>query len=260
MDSALWTAKSGLQAHHTNINVISNNLANANTAGFKKNRAEFEDLIYQIVQQPGSPSTEETNLPSGNVLGTGVKLAANRKIFTEGAPLQTNNALDISISGRGFLRIEVPGKTDPAYTRTGSLQVDEQGRLTMHNGFVVQPEMNIPEGAQNINISQDGIVTVTTADATEEIGRFELVDFINPSGLRPLGENLYSETISSGQPLIGQPGLDGFGKLNQGTLESSNVNVVEEMVNLIEAQRSFEVASKAVSKIDAMLQNLQRET
>ena len=260
MDKALWTAKSGLEAHHKNINIISNNLANANTVGFKRNRAEFEDLIYQVVKQPGSASTEETNYPTGVVLGTGVKLAANRKIFSDGAPMQTDNALDVSISGRGFLRVEMPGQVDAGYTRTGSLQIDELGRLVMHNGFVIQPEMTIPEGAQKIDISQDGIVNVTTADSTQEIGRIELADFVNPSGLLPIGENLYKETMASGQPVLGQPGIDGFGRVSQGSLEASNVNVVEEMVNLIEAQRSFEVASKAVSKIDAMLQNLQRET
>jgi flagellar basal-body rod protein FlgG len=225
----------------------------------KKNRAEFEDLMYHIIRQPGA-STEETNYPSGIALGTGVRLAANQKIFTDGSPIQTDNNLDISIAGRGFLQVEVPGQTDSVYTRSGSMQVDERGRITMHNGYVIQPEMTIPEGTQKVNISKDGIVSVVSAEGnTEELGRIELTDFINPAGLIPTGENLYRESIASGKPVQGMAMIDGFGQINQGTLEASNVNVVEEMVNLIEAQRSFEVASKAVSKIDAMLQNVQSE-
>lgn len=261
MDLALWVAKSGLEAHHKNIAVISNNLANASTPGFKKNRPEFEDLAYQVIKQPGSPSSDQTTTPSGILMGMGVRLADNRKIFTQGPSLQTDSALDIAIEGRGFLKIQMPNGNDFSYTRTGTLQVNEQGQLVLHNGYIVQPAITIPEGTQNISISQNGIITVTKAgSAPEEVGRFELVDFVNPSGLEARGENLYTETLSSGQALTGTPAQDGFGKIRQSELEASNVNVVEEMVNLIEAQRAFEMTSKVVSAVDNMYQKLDRET
>ncbi|WP_133128886.1 flagellar basal-body rod protein FlgG [Legionella nagasakiensis] len=260
MDVALWTAKSGLEAHHQNIAIISNNLANANTAGFKKNRPEFQDLPYQIIQQSGAPVTEEINSPDGLALGTGVKLAANKKDFSDGSPIQTDSALDISINGRGFIRVQIPNQAEMAYTRTGSLRINEQGQLSLSNGYLIEPTIVIPENTQRINISQDGIVSVIGANnIPEEVGRLELVDFINQAGLQAIGNNIYKETIASGQPIIGTPAIDGFGSIQQGVLESSNVNVVEEMVNLIEAQRAFEVTSKAVSAIDNMLQNLNRE-
>jgi flagellar basal-body rod protein FlgG len=261
MDSALWTAKSGLEAHHKNIAIISNNLANANTIGFKKNRPEFADLAYQIIIQPGSATTETTNSPSGIVVGSGVKLADNKKIFTEGSLVQTDNSLDISINGRGFLQIQIPNQSDYAYTRAGSLQVNEEGQLVLPNGYLLEPTITVPQGAQKISISEDGVVSVMVMGSTtpEQIGTIQLSDFINPAGLQPIGENLYKETVASGNATTGNPANDGFGKLQQGALESSNVNIVEEMVNLIEAQRSFEVTSKAVSAIDNMLQNLTRE-
>lgn len=260
MDSALWTARTGLEAQHKHLAIISNNLANANTTGFKKNRAEFEDLVYQVFKQPGAATSDQTHSPNGIVVGTGVKLADNKKMFTQGPITQTNNSLDITISGRGFLKVEVPGDSDLSYTRAGSLQVNNQGQLTMHNGYVIQPPITIPEGAQNINISKDGAVSVTTPNSTDEIGRIETADFINPSGLLAMGENLYKETNGSGQPILGTPGVDGFGTLQQGCLEGSNVNVVEEMVDLVEAQRTFEMSSKAVSAIDGILQTLIRES
>lgn len=261
MDLALWTAKSGLEAHHQNIAIISNNLANANTTGFKKNRPEFSDLAYQVSTQPGSATTESTNSPSGLVVGTGVKLSDNKKIFTDGSLVQTDNALDVSISGRGFLQIQIPNESTLAYTRAGSLQVNETGQLVLPNGYLLEPPITIPQGAQKISISEDGVVSVMTPGNTapEQIGTIQLSDFINPGGLQPIGDNLYKETVASGNPTTGNPAADGFGRLQQGTLESSNVNIVEEMVNLIEAQRSFEVTSKAVSAIDSMLQNLTRE-
>lgn len=261
MDLALWTAKSGLEAHHKNIAIISNNLANANTTGFKKNRPEFSDLAYQVMIQPGSATTESTNSPSGIVVGTGVKLSDNKKIFTDGSLVQTDNALDVSISGRGFLQVQIPNESTLAYTRAGSLQVNEVGQLVLPNGYLLEPSITIPQGAQKISISEDGVVSVMTPGNTtpDQIGTIQLSDFINPGGLQPIGDNLYRETVASGNPTNGNPALDGFGKLQQGTLESSNVNIVEEMVNLIEAQRSFEVTSKAVSAIDSMLQNLTRE-
>ncbi|MFI4918041.1 MAG: flagellar basal-body rod protein FlgG [Legionellales bacterium] len=263
MDMALWTAKSGLTANHENLAIISNNLANANTAGFKKNRAEFEDLAYQVYREPGSPTSELTNSPNGIVLGTGVRLADNKKIFTEGSIVQTDSSLDVAINGRGFFQVLVPGQTDMAYTRGGSFQVNELGQLVLHSGYVIQPPIVIPTGTQTVSVSKDGIVSATVASAAgnlpQQIGQFEMVDFINPSGLLPVGENLYNQTVSSGTPLTGTAMLDGFGSLSQGSLESSNVNVVEEMVNLIEAQRTFEMSSKAVGAIDNMLQTLNRD-
>lgn len=264
MDMALWTAKSGLTANHENLAIISNNLANANTLGFKKNRAEFDDLAYQIYRAPGSPTTIQTNSPNGIVVGTGVRLADNKKIFTEGNIVQTDGSLDIAINGRGFFQVQIPGQSDPAFTRVGSFQVNELGQLTLHNGYVIQPPIVIPQGTQTISISKDGILSATVPSTSgttmQQIGQFEMVDFINPSGLLPIGENLYQQTISSGTPINGTATLEGFGSLTQGALEASNVNVVEEMVNLIEAQRTFEMSSKAVGAIDNMLQTLNRDT
>ncbi len=261
MDMALWTARSGLAANHENLAIISNNLANANTAGFKKNRPEFEDLVYQIQREPGSPTSSETNSPNGIVLGTGVRIADNKKIFTDGSPMQTDNALDLSISGRGFFQVQIPGQSDMAYTRAGSFQLNETGQLVTSSGYIVQPPITIPAGTQKISVSKDGIVSATLAGNTQEqVGQIELNDFINPSGLLAIGDNLYLKTVSSGTPTQGTPSLEGYGALSQGTLESSNVNVVEEMVNLIEAQRTFEMNSKAVAACDNMLHNLIAET
>lgn len=261
MDLALWSAKSGLEAQHKNIATISNNLANASTVGFKKDRLEFSDLPYQLIKQPGAFTTDETKSSSGLMLGTGVRVASNKKLFTQGSALQTNNKLDLAIEGRGFFKIELPESGEFAYTRTGTLHTDEQGQLVLHNGYVVQPAITIPEGTQNIEISENGIVSATTAEgSSEEIGRLQLVDFINPSGLQPQGDNLYKKTLSSGQPVEGTPMQEGLGKIRQGELEASNVNMVEEMVNLIEAQRGFEMTSKVVSAVDNMYQKLDRET
>jgi flagellar basal-body rod protein FlgG len=261
MDLALWIAKSGLEAHHKNIGIISNNLANANTTGFKKNRPEFEDLPYQIITQPGSATSETTNSASGVVLGTGVKLADNKKIFSQGNQIQTDGSLDISIEGRGFLQVQIPNETDLAYTRAGALEVNDQGQVILPNGYIIQPPIVIPPNVQKIHISDDGVVSVTIAgNVTEDIGQIQLADFINPAGLLPVGTNLYKQTVASGTPTVSNPDIDGYGKVKQGTLESSNVNIVEEMVNLIEAQRTFEVTSKAVSAIDSMLQNITERT
>lgn len=259
MDPALLIAKSGLNAHHENIQVISHNLAHSNTTGYKRSRAEFEDMAYQVLKQPGSPTSETTVSPSGVLLGTGVRLANNQKIFTDGTLVQTDNALDLAITGRGFLAVQIPNDSQMAYTRAGSLQVNDQGQLVLSNGYVVDPPITIPDGAQKISISQDGIVSVMANNASQEVGRLQLTDFINPAGLQAVGDNLYKETVASGRPVVGSPASEGFGKLQQGALESSNVNIVEEMVNLIEAQRAFEVTSKAVSAIDKMLENLNRD-
>jgi flagellar basal-body rod protein FlgG len=262
MDLALNIAKSGLEAHHKNIEVISNNLANANTTGFKKSRAEFEDLPYDVIIQPGSATTQSTNTPSGLVMGTGTKLADNKKIYIDGPQIQTDNPLDLSIRGRGFLQVQIPNGGDYAYTRAGSLQMNEQGQLTLPNGYIIQPPISIPQGSQAISISKDGIVSAIAPGATtaQQIGQLELTDFVNTDGLEPIGENLYKATLTSGTGTTGTPDNNGLGYLTQGSLEGSNVNVVEEMVNLIEAQRAFEVTSKAVSAVDSMLQELSRET
>ncbi len=261
MDMALLIAKSGLDAHHKNIEVISNNLANSNTTAFKRNRAQFEDLPYQVVTQAGTPITQDTNSPGGLVVGTGTKLSNNKKIFSDGSLIQTDNALDVAIKGRGFLKLQMPNGTF-AFTRDGNLQLNEQGQITLSNGYIVQPPIQVPEGTKNISISKDGIVTVISGDTVEpqQIGQLELSDFVNTDGLQPIGENLYLATISSGNETNGIPMSNGIGSISQGSLEGSNVNVVEEMVNLIEAQRAFEVTSKAVSAVDNMLQNLSRET
>jgi flagellar basal-body rod protein FlgG len=262
MDLALAIAKSGLDAHHKNIEIISNNLANANTTGFKKNRAEFEDLPYDIVKQPGSATSIDTNSNSGVVVGTGTKLASNKKIFTDGSALP-GNQLDVMIKGKGFLKVQLPTNTDFAYTRDGSLQMNSQGQLTTRNGYLIQPPITIPtSGLQRVEITQDGIVNayVAGSNGPQQVGQMEITNFVNPDGLQPMGENLYLATSTTDPGTQNIPGTDGFGLLVQNTLEGSNVNVVEEMVNLIEAQRAFEITSKAVSAVDGMMQTLTRET
>jgi flagellar basal-body rod protein FlgG len=260
MDSALMIARSGLDAHHKNLEVISNNIANANTTAFKKNRAEFTDLPYDVIQQPGSAIIESANTTSGIVLGTGVKISDNKKIFTDGSQIQTDNPLDIAIKGRGFLQVQLPNGGEFAYTRSGSLKLNEQGQLSMPNGYVVQPVVTIPPGTTRINISQDGIVSILAngSSTEQQIGQLQLADFLNPDGLQPIGDNLYRSTIASGTPTLGTPSLESYGALVQGALEGSNVNIVEEMVNLIEAQRAFEVTSKAVTAADKMLETIDR--
>lgn len=254
-------AKSGLEAHHRNIEIISNNLANANTPAFKKNRGEFEELPYEIIKQPGSATTEQTNAPSGLVIGTGTKLANNKKMFTDGTLIKTDRALDIAIAGRGFLKVQLPNGSESAYTRAGNFTVNETGQITTPNGYIIQPPITIPQGTR-VEITKDGIVNTYTTQSTtpQQAGQLQLTDFLNPDGLMPLGENLYQATISSGTGTQGNPTSEGYGAIIQGSIEGSNVNVVEEMVNLIEAQRAFEVTSKAVSAVDNMLQYLERAT
>lgn len=261
MDMAMMIARSGLEAHHRNIEVISNNLANANTAGFKRDRAEFEDLPYQVITQAGSPLTQDVNLPSNVAIGTGTKLSSNKKIFVQGNNVQTGNDLDVMIQGRGFFQIQLPNG-NYAYTRDGRFQPNDQAQITTSKGYILQPPITIPQGTQRIDISEDGIVSAVTADSAgtpQQIGQLQVADFVNPDGLLPLGGNLYQETIASGAATLGNPSETGLGSLKQRNYEASNVNVVEEMVNLIEAQRAFEVTSKAVSSVDNMLQTLSRE-
>ncbi|PPE74540.1 flagellar basal body rod protein FlgG [Solimonas fluminis] len=255
MTQSLWVAKTGLDAQQTRMTVISNNLANVNTTGFKKGRAAFEDLMYQTVKQAGGATTQQTEAPSGLNLGTGVRVVATEKMFTQGNMLQTGNGLDAAINGRGFFQVTMPdGST--AYTRDGSFQVSSQGELVTSSGYPIQPGITLPENAQNVTIGADGTVSVTVPgqSAPQQVGQILIADFINPAGLQPKGENLYTETAASGSPQSGAPGLNGLGNLQQGSLESSNVNVVEELVNMIETQRAYEMNSKAISTADQMLQ------
>ncbi len=261
MFSSLWVAKTGLDAQQTRMDVISNNLANANTTGYKSARAAFQDLVYQNLHQPGGQTTEQTQSPSGLMLGTGVRVVGSEKLFTQGNIEQTGNSLDVAVQGRGFLQVTMPDGTI-AYTRDGSLHLDQNGQIVTANGYAVDPAVSVPANAQSITIGSDGTVSVSLPGqaATQQIGTVQLADFINPAGLQPNGDNLYLETASSGSPQIGQPGLNGLGTLSQGALESSNVNVVEQMVDMIETQRTYEMNSKAVSAADSMLQFLTNKT
>lgn len=261
MFSSLWVAKTGLDAQQTRMDVISNNLANANTTGFKSSRASFQDLMYQNVRQPGGQTTEQTQSPSGLMLGTGVRVVGSKKLFTQGNPQQTGNALDLAIQGRGFLQVTQPDGT-VAYTRDGSLHLDQNGQLVTASGYQLDPAIVVPQNAQSVTIGTDGTVSATLPGqaAPQTIGTVQLADFINPAGLQPSGDNLYLETASSGAPQIGQPGLNGLGTVTQGSLESSNVNVVEQMVDMIETQRTYEMNSKAISAADSMLQFLTNKT
>jgi len=257
MNPALWVAKTGLDAQQTNMAVISNNLANVNTSGFKKGRAVFEDLLYQNVSQVGAATSQNTQAPSGLSLGTGVNLVATEKVYTQGNLNQTGNALDMAINGSGFFQVLMPDGS-LAYTRDGSFQISNTGQLVTAKGFTVQPAITIPQGAQSVTIGADGTVQVQLANqsAPSTIGTLQLANFINPAGLQANGENLLVESGSSGTAQTGQPGLNGLGALQQGYTESSNVDVVEEMVNMIETQRAYEMNTKAIETNDQMLQYL----
>jgi flagellar basal-body rod protein FlgG len=255
MNQGLWIAKTGLDAQQTRMAVVSNNLANVNTTGFKQGRAVFEDLLYQNVRQSGGQTSQDTELPSGMHLGTGVRIVATEKLFTQGSVQQTNNALDVAINGRGFFQVEQPDGS-LAYSRDGTFQLNDQGELVTASGYRIQPGISIPDAAQSITIGTDGIVSVRLPgqSSTTQVGSLQTVDFINPVGLQPIGENLYIETASSGTAQAGTPGQNGLGALNQGALEGSNVNVVSELVNMIETQRAYEMNSKAISTNDQMMQ------
>lgn len=255
MDPALWIAKTGLEGQQSRLAVISNNLANVSTTGFKRGRAMFEDLLYQNVRQPGAQSAQNSFLPSGLMIGTGTRVVATEKLHTQGNNVQTNNAYDIGIEGRGFFQIAMPDGS-VAYTRDGSFKMNSQGQLVTSNGYQLQPAITLPQNALSVTVGVDGTVSVLVPGnaATTQVGNIQLADFINPTGLQPVGQNLYRETTSSGAPQVGTPGVSGIGTLQQGSLESSNVNVVEELVNMIEAQRAYEMNSKAISTADQMLQ------
>jgi flagellar basal-body rod protein FlgG len=255
MSQALWIAKTGLDAQQTRMSVISNNLANVNTAGFKRGRAVFEDLLYQNVRQVGAQASQDTELPSGLSLGTGVRTVATEKLFTQGNTVETGNSLDMAIQGRGFFQILLPDGT-LAYTRDGSFHMDAQGQIVTSGGNVLQPAITIPSDALSVTVGSDGTVGVMTPGSSSptQIGSIQLANFVNPTGLQPIGQNLYLESGSSGSAQTGTPGLTGLGTLTQGSIETSNINVVEELVNMIETQRAYEMNSKAIAATDKMLQ------
>jgi flagellar basal-body rod protein FlgG len=254
MNPALWAAKTGLDAQQTRMTVVSNNIANVNTTAFKRGRAVFEDLMYQNVRQAGAQSSQDTQLPTGLYLGTGVRVVATEKLYSQGSVSNTGENLDLAIQGRGFFQVLMPDGT-LAYTRDGSFQIDSQGALVTSGGYPVQPPVTIPDNAVSVTIGADGTISAgVPGQATPQIiGQLQIADFINAPGLQPRGENLVSETAASGTPQLGTPGLNGLGTLLQGSLESSNVNVVEELVAMIETQRAYEMNSKSISTTDQML-------
>lgn len=257
MIRSLWISKTGLDAQQTQMDTIANNLANVSTNGFKRSRAVFEDLLYQTIRQPGAQSSQQTQIPSGLQIGTGVRPVAAERIHTQGNLQQTGNQLDVAINGNGFFQVLLPDGTT-GYTRDGSFQRDAQGQVVTSSGFPVQPALTIPANALTVTIGQDGVVSVTQPGvaAPVQIGSMQLATFINPAGLQSQGQNLYQETGSSGTPSTNVPGTNGSGLLNQNYVETSNVNVVEEMVNMIQTQRAYEINSKSITTSDQMLQKL----
>ncbi len=261
MHPALWISKTGLDSQQTNVATISNNLANASTVGFKKSRAVFEDLLYQNINQPGGRTAQDTEAPSGLMLGAGAKVVATQKIHTQGDMITSDNALDLMIQGEGFFEILMPDGSS-AYSRNGQFTMDEEGNMvTPGSGYLLQPQVTIPQDAISIIVSQDGEVSVTQQGQAEPavVGQINLANFVNPTGLEPIGQNLYTETAVSGAPQEGVPGLEGYGMLVQGALETSNVNTTEELVNLIESQRVYEMNSKVISAVDQMLSYINQQ-
>jgi flagellar basal-body rod protein FlgG len=257
MNQALWVAKTGLDAQQTRLAVISNNLANVSTTGFKESRAIFEDLLYQNVRQVGGQTSQDTRLPSGLLLGTGTRIVATEKLHTQGSIQMTQNSLDVAIDGKGYFPILMPDGTE-AYTRDGSFKVSDQGQLVTASGYTLQPGITISSDAQSITIGQDGVVSITLPGqpTPSAVGNIQIANFVNPTGLQPIGENLFLESAASGAAQAGTPGLTGLGNLRQGALESSNVNIVEEMVGMIETQRAYEMNSRLISTADGMMQYL----
>lgn len=261
MHSALWVSKSGLEAQDLALTTVSNNLANVSTTGFKKDRPVFEDLLYQIQRQPGANSSADTRLPSGLQVGTGVRTAGTQKVFTTGSLQLTDQPLDMAVDGRGFFQIQMPDGT-LSYTRDGTFHINAEGTIVNVNGYPLEPQIDIPEQTNQLTISNDGIVQATLfGDPTpQELGQIDLVDFINPAGLQAAGGNLFKETAASGAPNVGVAANDGYGAIQQGALENSNVEVVEELVKMITVQRAYEMNSKVVSAADQMLQFLTQNT
>ena len=256
MDASMWIAKTGLDAQQKRMSVISNNLANVNTTAFKRDRAAFEDALYQNLRQPGAQVAANEQSPTGLMLGTGVRLVSTEKTHTQGSLVTTNNALDLAIQGEGFFQIAQPDGTI-AYTRDGNFKISSTGQVFTTNGALLQPAITVPANTLNISIGRDGIVSAeVTGGGLQQIGQLQIARFVNPAGLQAMGQNLLKETQASGAPQIGAPGQAGAGQLQQGALEASNVNVVEEMVNMIETQRAYEINSKAISAVDGMLRYL----
>ena len=257
MIRSLYVAKTGLEAQQTQLDVVSNNLANVSTTGFKKSRAVFEDLLYQNIRQVGGQSSDQTRLPSGLQVGTGVRVVATERMHSQGNMTKTDNPKDVAINGSGFFQVTMPDGT-MAYTRDGSFQTNSDGQLVTASGYTIEPAITIPQNATSLTIGRDGIVSVTQAgsQATVQIGQLQIATFLNPTGLQSMGENLYTETDSSGAPNVVNPGVDGAGILTQGYTEASNVNVVEELVNMIATQRAYEINSKAIQTSDQMLARL----
>ena len=257
MNQALWVAKTGLDAQQTRLAVISNNLANVSTNGFKQSRAVFEDLLYQNVRQVGGQTSQDTRLPTGLLLGTGTRVVATEKLHTQGSVQNTENALDLAIDGKGYFPILLPDGTE-AYTRDGSFKVSDQGQLVTASGYTLQPGITIPADVQAITIGQDGVVSISLPGQAGPVavGNIQITNFINPAGLQPIGENMFVESAASGAAQAGTPGLTGLGSLIQGALEGSNVNIVEEMVGMIETQRAYEMNSRLISTADGMMQYL----
>lgn len=255
MIRALHTAATGMDAQQQRIDVIANNLANVNTTGFKKSRADFQDLLYQNTKVPGTSASQGVAAPTGMQVGTGVRTASTHRSFSEGDLAQTGNQFDIAIEGRGFFQISLPGG-EQAYTRSGNFEIDQQGQLVTPDGYLLEPSIAIPPGATAVTIAADGTVSATVAGETAatEVGQLQLVDFVNPGGLESIGRNFYKATTASGDPQVGPPGLQGLGTTAQGFLEMSNVKVVEEMINLISSQRAYEINSKVIQASDEMLQ------
>ncbi len=262
MIRSLFIAATGMEAQNLNIDVIANNLANVNTVGYKRSRADFQELMYQEIKTPGAISAEGSQIPSGIQVGLGVRPVAVQKIFQQGDFVQTGNNLDLVIEGEGFFQISVPDGTI-AYTRAGAFKMDSEGRVVNSDGYPIEPEITIPEDTVSITVGSDGKVTVLQAGSTAstEVGQIEIAKFINPGGLKAIGKNLFIPTDSSGDPATANPGSEGLGTIAQGFLEVSNVNIVEEMVNMIVSQRAYEINSKAIQASDEMLQavnNLRR--
>lgn len=252
MMRALWTASTGMVAQQGNIDNISNNLANVNTTGFKKTRLDFQDLMYQTIRQAGAASGQDTQIPTGLQMGHGVRQVATQKIYTQGNFQATGNSLDVAIEGDGFFQVTMPDGTI-AYSRDGAFKKDSQGRVCTSDGYLLEPQVTIPQEATDFTVSSEGRVTATTTAGQQDLGEITLARFINPSGLESIGRNLLKETEASGVPMVTNPGTDGAGTLAQKYLEMSNVQVVDEMVNMIVAQRAYETNSKAITTADEML-------
>ena len=256
MDASMWVAKTGLDAQQTRMNVISNNLANVNTTGFKRDRAVFEDMLYQNVKQAGGQTDANSQSPTGLMLGTGVRIVATEKLHSQGNMVTTQHPLDLAISGDGYFQI-AKGDGSLAYTRDGGFKISATGQLVTSSGALLQPAITIPNTASSVTIGRDGTVSIElTTGGAQVLGQIQIARFVNPSGLQSLGQNLMKDTPASGAPQVLAPGVGGAGSLMQGTLEASNVNVVEEMVNMIETQRAYEINSKAISAVDGMLRFL----